>query len=131
MRNGSGTKTRVAIAGLGAIGMEVAKALDHGIDGLELAAVSAANIDKHRPWLDKLGKVPAALPIEALADAPLILYDAQYGAHDPMRRQLVDRAQRAGVTLRPVIAVSSGRSGRSKNRGALRQAWECAAPMNA
>ena len=44
-------------------------------------------------------------PEEALADAPLILYDAQYGAHDPMRRQLVDRAQRAGVTLRPVIEV--------------------------
>jgi DNA-binding transcriptional LysR family regulator len=43
--------------------------------------------------------------IEALADAPLILYDAQYGADDPMRRQLVDRAQRAGVTLRPVIEV--------------------------
>ena len=43
--------------------------------------------------------------IEALAEAPLILYDAQYGADDPMRRQLVDRAQRAGVTLRPVIEV--------------------------
>src|SRR6188472_3544174 len=43
--------------------------------------------------------------IEALAAAPLILYDAQYGADDPMRRQLVDRAQRAGVTLRPVIEV--------------------------
>ena len=43
--------------------------------------------------------------IEALASGPLILYDAQYGAHDPMRRQLVDRAQRAGITLRPVIEV--------------------------
>jgi aspartate dehydrogenase len=75
MRNGSGTKTRVAIAGLGAIGREVAKALDHGIDGLELAAVSAANIDKHRPWLDKLAKAPAALPIEALADAADIVIE--------------------------------------------------------
>ena len=46
-----------------------------GIDGLELAAVSAANIDKHRPWLDKLGKVPAALPIEALADAADIVIE--------------------------------------------------------
>src|SRR5215472_6815502 len=77
MRNGSGpgTRTKVAIAGLGAIGMEVAKALDAGIDGLELAAVSAANIDKHRSWLDKLGKVPAALPIEALADAADIVIE--------------------------------------------------------
>jgi len=75
MRNGSGTKTRVAIAGLGAIGMEVAKALDHGIEGLELAAVSAANIDKHRSWLDKLAKLPAALPIEGLADAADIVIE--------------------------------------------------------
>ncbi len=51
--------------------------------------------------------------IEALAEAPLILYDAQYGAHDPMRRQLVDRAQRAGV-----IAAARGR-GRG-NRGRRR-----------
>jgi DNA-binding transcriptional LysR family regulator len=43
--------------------------------------------------------------IEALASRPLILYDAQYGAEDPMRRQLVERAQRAGITLRPVIEV--------------------------
>ena len=56
MRNGSTTKTKVAIAGLGAIGTEVAKALDAGIDGLELVAVSAANIDKHRGWLDKLAE---------------------------------------------------------------------------
>jgi aspartate dehydrogenase len=75
MRNGSSTRTRIAIAGLGAIGREVARALDAGIDGLELAAVSAANIDKHRSWLDKLGKVPAALPIEALADAADIVIE--------------------------------------------------------
>ncbi len=51
------------------------------------------------------GRVAAPVTIEALAAAPLILYDAQYGAHDPTRRQLLDRAQRAGVTLRPVIEV--------------------------
>ncbi len=45
------------------------------------------------------------MTIEALAEAPLILYDAQYGVNDPMRRQLLDRAQRAGVTLRPVVEV--------------------------
>jgi DNA-binding transcriptional LysR family regulator len=50
-------------------------------------------------------RVAAPVTIEALAAAPLILYDAQYGADDPMRRQLLDRAQRAGVTLRPVIEV--------------------------
>ena len=34
-------KRRVAVAGFGAIGKVVAEALDRGIDGLELAAVSA------------------------------------------------------------------------------------------
>ncbi|MBV8924326.1 MAG: aspartate dehydrogenase [Bradyrhizobium sp.] len=75
MGNSSTAKTKVAIAGLGAIGMEVAKALDSGIEGLELSAVSAANVWKHRPWLDQLGKAPAVLPIEALADAADIVIE--------------------------------------------------------
>ncbi len=50
-------------------------------------------------------RVRQPLTIEALAELPLILYDAQYGQSDPMRRQLVDRAQHAGITLRPVIEV--------------------------
>ena len=75
MRNGPNTRTKVAIAGLGAIGREVAQALDVGIDGLELAAVAAANIDKHRAWLGKLGKMPATLSIEALAEATDIVIE--------------------------------------------------------
>jgi len=70
---------RVAIAGLGAIGSQVAKAIDRGIDGLELAAVSSADIGKHRPWLEKLGKQPAALPIGALADAADIVIECAPG----------------------------------------------------
>jgi len=67
--------SRVAIAGLGPIGSRLAKALDQGIDGLELTAVSSANIEKHRGWIDKLGKRPAMLPIEALADAADIVVE--------------------------------------------------------
>lgn len=69
------TVSRVAIAGLGPIGTRVARALDRGIDGLALTAVSSANIEKHRGWLDKLGKPPARLPIEALADAADIVVE--------------------------------------------------------
>jgi len=43
--------------------------------------------------------------IEAMAAAPLILYDARWGSDDPTRRQLADRAQRAGVRLEPAIEV--------------------------
>jgi DNA-binding transcriptional LysR family regulator len=52
-------------------------------------------------------RVSAPVTIERLAASPLILFDAHYGVDDPMRRQLVDRAQRAGVTLQPVIEVES------------------------
>lgn len=40
-----------------------------------------------------------------LAEAPLILYDARWGDADPTRRQLADRAQRAGVRIEPVVEV--------------------------
>jgi DNA-binding transcriptional LysR family regulator len=50
-------------------------------------------------------RVREPMTIERLADAPLILYDARWGADDPMRRQLRERAQSAGVTLEPQIEV--------------------------
>ena len=43
--------------------------------------------------------------IEELATRPLILFDARWGAVDPMRRQLAERAQRAGVRIEPEIEV--------------------------
>jgi DNA-binding transcriptional LysR family regulator len=43
--------------------------------------------------------------IERLAAAPLILYDARWAAQDPTRRQLRERAQRAGVSIDPQIEV--------------------------
>jgi DNA-binding transcriptional LysR family regulator len=46
-----------------------------------------------------------AVTIETLAGAPLILYDARWGADDPTRRLLRERAQRAGVTVEPQIEV--------------------------
>jgi DNA-binding transcriptional LysR family regulator len=45
------------------------------------------------------------LTIERLSEAPLVLYDARYGADDPVRRQLAERAQRAGRRIAPVIDV--------------------------
>src|SRR6185295_18740178 len=40
-----------------------------------------------------------------LAEVPLIVYDARYGWEDPTRRQLYERAQRAGVSLDPVVEI--------------------------
>jgi len=71
-------------------------------DGLELRPV-------HREELVVVSRDPeriaGPMTIERLAGLPLVLYDAEYGSDDPTRRQLAERAQPAGVTLRPVVDV--------------------------
>jgi len=59
---------RVAVVGLGPIGKKVVEALDQGIPGLVLAAVSVQDLAKHRDFLARLKRPPAALPIDGLAD---------------------------------------------------------------
>lgn len=68
-------RLRVAVAGLGPIGIKVVEALDRGIDGLQLAAVSVQNPGKHRERLAKLAKPPAILPIAALAETADIVVE--------------------------------------------------------
>ena len=51
------------------------------------------------------GRVARPVTIARFAQAPLVLYDAQWGWQDPTRRQLAERAQRSGVALEPVIEV--------------------------
>ena len=74
-----GVKLRVAIAGLGPIGTKVAEALDQGIDGLMLAAVSVQNPEKHLTWFSKLATTPAVLPIEQLNEAADIVIECAPG----------------------------------------------------
>jgi len=71
----AGADLRVAIAGLGPIGKKVAEALDRGIDGLVLSAVSAQHPEKHRDWLGNLTTSPAVLPIEKLSDVADIVIE--------------------------------------------------------
>jgi aspartate dehydrogenase len=66
---------RVAVVGLGAVGIRVVEALDRGIDGLMLAAVSVQNPEKHRGRLTSLMRTPAILPIEALVDVADIVIE--------------------------------------------------------
>jgi aspartate dehydrogenase len=57
---------RVAIAGLGAIGRELARRLDKGVPGLELAAVAARDAAKAQAWLDAEGIACPVVPLDAL-----------------------------------------------------------------
>jgi aspartate dehydrogenase len=71
----SAGKTRVAVVGLGAIGRNLVAALDRGIDGLALAAVSAGNPDTHREFLATLTATPAVLPIADLSEVADIVIE--------------------------------------------------------
>jgi aspartate dehydrogenase len=90
--------SRVAIAGLGAIGTSVAKAIDAGIDGVVLSAVSAQSISKHRDWLSQLKSTPATLPIEQLADvADIVIECAPSGLVRSIVAPVVSRGKTAIV----------------------------------
>ncbi|MFE4834931.1 LysR family transcriptional regulator [Arthrobacter sp. NPDC056691] len=52
-------------------------------------------------------RVRQPITVEAIREAPLILYDAHYGWQDPTRRQLAERAQLAGIRLEPMIEVEN------------------------
>src|SRR4051812_3991553 len=49
--------------------------------------------------------VRAPVTIEQFCSSRLVLYDAHYGWKDPTRRQLLERAQLAGLKLEPWIEV--------------------------
>jgi aspartate dehydrogenase len=93
---------RVAVVGLGAIGTKVVEALDRGIDGLTLSAVSAQNPDKHRAWLAGLTSKPAVLPIEALAGVADIVIEC---APSKLLRSIVAPFVRSGKTA---VVLSAG-----------------------
>ena len=66
MRSGSeGGRLRVGVGGLGAIGLPVARRLDHGLPGLELAAVSARRRDVAER---KIADFKAPVPVVPLAE---------------------------------------------------------------
>ena len=99
------------------VGQNSAEVADAVRDGTLEAGLIALPIDDRglevRPSIREENHYVSASPqrltkpktIEDIAAAPMILYDARWGAVDPMRRQLDERAQRAGVRIEPQIEV--------------------------
>lgn len=71
----------VGIGGLGAIGMQVAKALDEGIEGLELCAVSARDRSKARERMAGFAKPPAIVDLGELTALADIVVECIPAAH--------------------------------------------------
>jgi aspartate dehydrogenase len=72
----------VAIAGLGAIGLPVARALDAGLDGLSLVAVSARDAVRAERMLQGFRSPPAVVPVERLAQADIVVEAAPAALFD-------------------------------------------------
>lgn len=72
---------------------------DRGLD------VRPAVRDEIMLWSRDPERLRAPMTLARLMERPLILADARYGWNDPTRRQLIDRAQREGVSLDPDIEV--------------------------
>ncbi|MBV9427934.1 MAG: aspartate dehydrogenase, partial [Bradyrhizobiaceae bacterium] len=60
--------TRVAIAGLGAIGRALARALDDDVPGLALGAVAARDHAKAQAWLDEHEIDCPVVPLDEMPD---------------------------------------------------------------
>jgi aspartate dehydrogenase len=92
---------RVAIAGLGTIGLKVARALDAGIEGLTLVAVAGRDAAKTAAQASALACRPAAMPAMALAGAADLVLDC---APSSAFAGLAESVVGAGKTLMTVNA---------------------------
>jgi aspartate dehydrogenase len=93
---------RVAVAGLGAIGLKVAEALDKGIPGCVLTAVSANDKSKAAERLSHLGRAVPVVAIEELEPLADIVVEC---APAKLLPEIAEPFLRAGKT---VIVLSAG-----------------------
>jgi len=95
---------RIAIAGLGAIGLKVAQALDAGLPGLALVAVAGRDKSKTAAQAASLRCAPEVLDLAALADTADVI---------------VDCAPSASFATLATSVVDAGRMLMTVNAGAL------------
>lgn len=97
------TVTTVAIAGLGAIGLSVARSLDQGkVPGFKLLAVASRDIEKARQSVASFDNIPSVKPAPAdLVDADIVIEAAPAAA-------FLDIAGPAVAAGRTFMACSGG-----------------------
>ncbi|MCC7281959.1 MAG: aspartate dehydrogenase [Acetobacteraceae bacterium] len=80
---------KVAIAGLGAIGLKLAQALDKGVPGLELVAVAARDHAKAASNISGFRAPPRIVPIADLAQADIIVEAAPAAVFEAIARTAI------------------------------------------
>lgn len=94
---------RVAVAGLGAVGFEVAKRLADGLDDLSLAAVSARDRVAAKARMAAVDSRVPVLPVEALGEAADVVVECAPAAVFPV---IAEPALRAGRVLVPISVAA-------------------------
>ncbi|MFC3123690.1 aspartate dehydrogenase [Pseudoroseomonas globiformis] len=79
----------VAIGGLGAIGLELARALDRGVEGFRLIAVASRDTEKARAAVAGFRAPPRVVPVEALAEAEIVIEAAPAAAFAAIARPAI------------------------------------------
>jgi aspartate dehydrogenase len=87
----------VAIGGLGAIGLEVARRLDKGVENFKLIAVSARDVPAARSRVAAFRSPPPVVPLAELAGADIVIEAAPVAVFD----QIAEPAVEAGRILIP------------------------------
>ena len=83
----------VAIGGLGTIGLPVARALDRGVEGLRLIAVSARDHAKARDNLAGFANPPKLVALEELAEAELVVEAAPAAVFEQIATSAIARGR--------------------------------------
>lgn len=92
------TPTRIGIAGLGAVGRTVARALARGVFGLELGAVATHNHMKARDWLEQEGIACPIVKLEAMpSHADLLVECAPAAVLEDICRPMLSARKRVMV----------------------------------
>ena len=99
----------VGIAGLGAIGLHLARALDAGVQGLRLAAVSARDLKKAQANIAGFKVAPMVVPNAELAACDVVVEAAPAAAFEEIAKaETVNAADRTAVSARCMTVVPPG-----------------------
>lgn len=84
---------QIAIAGLGAIGLHLARALDAGVPGLSLVAVAARDQGKAAASIVDFRAPPRIVPIAELAQADIVVEAAPAAVFEEIARAAIGRGR--------------------------------------